>query len=231
MVCFFCFRSGIQRHDMPIYCNVQVVTTSPGNARQVSASDKSPTRLFLPLIPVPQYTQTTTRPGYDHIDRSSTLNSTDIRGTSYELTSPTPNASHPPTHEPAQKLNPQPSLGSGKSKTVVSAADSSVAKLEQSSHSQASNRDLEAARATDESVHIPDTTTHASTYQSGPPVAPPMFSRRPTTTPVLLPEYRYCSRCQIVKPSRTHHCRACGTVSYVYRPLRVRHSDPVSSVF
>ncbi|KAI6148075.1 DHHC palmitoyltransferase-domain-containing protein [Pisolithus tinctorius] len=37
------------------------------------------------------------------------------------------------------------------------------------------------------------------------------ISRRPPTTPILLPENRYCSRCKIVKPYRTHHCRACGT--------------------
>ncbi|KAG9311127.1 DHHC palmitoyltransferase-domain-containing protein [Chiua virens] len=168
------------------------------------------------------YTQKTTRPGYDHNDRSSTLNSTDFRGTSYELTTPTPNTSHPPTHEPARKTHhPQSSLGSGKSKTVLSqlpAAASSVAKLEQSSHSQASTRGFEEARATDGSVapdspHIPDTATfptHANSYQSSVPRPPPIFTRRPTTTPVLLPEYRYCSRCQIVKPSRAHHCRACG---------------------
>ena len=187
-----------------------------------------------------QYTQTTARPGYDHIDRSSTLNSTDVRGTSYELMSPTPNAFHPPTREPAKKHNPQSSLGSGKSKTLasqLSAAASSVAKLEQSSHSQASTRGLEEARATEgsgdpESSHVPDTTTlptRASPCQPGPYPPPPVFSRRPTTTPVLLPEYRYCSRCQIVKPSRAHHCRACGTVSFLFRRPRARHPDLVSS--
>jgi hypothetical protein len=35
--------------------------------------------------------------------------------------------------------------------------------------------------------------------------------RLPPTTPVLLPEWRYCKTCEIVKPYRTHHCRACGT--------------------
>lgn len=137
--------------------------------------------------------------------------------------SPTTNVYHPPTHDPARKYHhPQSSLGSGKSKTLASqnSAAPSVPRLEQSSQSHASTRGLEEARAADASVapespHIPDTATlptHANSYQSGPPLPPPMFSRRPTTTPVLLPEYRYCSRCQIVKPSRAHHCRACGTV-------------------
>ncbi|KAF8550647.1 zf-DHHC-domain-containing protein [Imleria badia] len=188
------------------WCYLMVIITSPGHARQ--------------------YTQTTTRPGYDHIDRSPTLNSTDVLGTSYELMSPTPNTFHPPTHEPAKKHHPQSSVGSGKSKTVASqfsAAASSVAKLEQSSHSHSSTRGPEETRATDveapESPHIPDTTTlttHANPYQPGPPLAPPTFMRRPTTTPVLLPEYRYCNRCQIVKPSRAHHCRACGTCILKY---------------
>lgn len=38
-------------------------------------------------------------------------------------------------------------------------------------------------------------------------------ARCPPATPILLPEFRYCSRCKIVKPHRTHHCRSCGTVS------------------
>ncbi|GJJ14025.1 hypothetical protein Clacol_008282 [Clathrus columnatus] len=40
---------------------------------------------------------------------------------------------------------------------------------------------------------------------------PPFYSRRPPTHPVLSPEFRYCTRDGIVKPMRTHHCRACGT--------------------
>lgn len=39
-------------------------------------------------------------------------------------------------------------------------------------------------------------------------------ARCPPATPILLPEFRYCSRCKIVKPYRTHHCRSCGTVSH-----------------
>ncbi|KIY68821.1 zf-DHHC-domain-containing protein [Cylindrobasidium torrendii FP15055 ss-10] len=36
-------------------------------------------------------------------------------------------------------------------------------------------------------------------------------TRRPPITPVLLPEYRYCSKDEIIKPYRAHHCRICGT--------------------
>jgi palmitoyltransferase len=39
------------------------------------------------------------------------------------------------------------------------------------------------------------------------------ITRRPPTTAVLLPAHRYCSKDEIVKPYRAHHCRACGTVS------------------
>ncbi|KAL5525073.1 hypothetical protein ACEPAF_8942 [Sanghuangporus sanghuang] len=45
---------------------------------------------------------------------------------------------------------------------------------------------------------------------------PPMFSRRPPTYPMLLPEYRYCQKDGIVKPLRAHHCRACGTCVLMY---------------
>jgi len=34
--------------------------------------------------------------------------------------------------------------------------------------------------------------------------------RHPPITPVLLPQHRWCPRCEIVKPYRAHHCRSCG---------------------
>jgi palmitoyltransferase len=43
----------------------------------------------------------------------------------------------------------------------------------------------------------------------------PLFSRRPPTTPVLLPQYRYCYKDGHIKPFRAHHCRACGTVRLI----------------
>lgn len=42
---------------------------------------------------------------------------------------------------------------------------------------------------------------------------PMMFTRKPPAHPALNPEYRYCYRDKFVKPTRAHHCRACGTVS------------------
>jgi palmitoyltransferase len=39
-------------------------------------------------------------------------------------------------------------------------------------------------------------------------------ARIPPNIPVLLPHHRYCQRDQILKPPRTHHCRACGTVRF-----------------
>ena len=135
-----------------------------------------------------QYTQRTTKPGYD-------TDSSDLRGTSYELT-------YPPS-----------SLGSGKSKSAT------TSKL---SHSR-----LEEARVPDGLPHL----THVDSQSAGPSGPPiPTFSRRPTTTPVLLPEYRYCSKCQIVKPSRAHHCRACGTVGCFLSCPCVHRSDLVPSV-
>ena len=57
----------------------------------------------------------------------------------------------------------------------------------------------------------PPTTGGARSTEEGLP--PPQFSRRPPTHPVLLPEFRYCYKCGLVKPMRAHHCRICGTVS------------------
>lgn len=53
--------------------------------------------------------------------------------------------------------------------------------------------------------------------ESSPPgqlvdMRPGGLTRRPSTTPVLDPAHRWCSKCEIIKPYRAHHCRACGTV-------------------
>ncbi|TFK71228.1 zf-DHHC-domain-containing protein [Pluteus cervinus] len=44
----------------------------------------------------------------------------------------------------------------------------------------------------------------------------PHISRRPSSTPILRPEHRYCSRDELIKPFRAHHCRACGTCVLKY---------------
>lgn len=40
--------------------------------------------------------------------------------------------------------------------------------------------------------------------------------RKPPLTPVLLPQYRYCEKDELVKPYRAHHCRLCGTCVLKY---------------
>ncbi|TFK92154.1 zf-DHHC-domain-containing protein [Polyporus arcularius HHB13444] len=45
---------------------------------------------------------------------------------------------------------------------------------------------------------------------------PMMYTRAPSKTPILLPEYRYCQRDGFQKPYRAHHCRACGTCVLKY---------------
>ncbi|KAG7451015.1 zf-DHHC-domain-containing protein [Guyanagaster necrorhizus] len=42
------------------------------------------------------------------------------------------------------------------------------------------------------------------------------IERRPPTNPVLLPAYRYCTRDELIKPYRAHHCSACGTCVLKY---------------
>ncbi|KZV83958.1 zf-DHHC-domain-containing protein [Exidia glandulosa HHB12029] len=44
----------------------------------------------------------------------------------------------------------------------------------------------------------------------------PELQRQPPAHPVLRTEYRYCYREGIVKPKRTHHCRACGKCVLAY---------------
>lgn len=40
---------------------------------------------------------------------------------------------------------------------------------------------------------------------------PMMYTRKPSATPLLRPEHRYCYKDGFLKPPRAHHCRACGT--------------------
>lgn len=54
---------------------------------------------------------------------------------------------------------------------------------------------------------------HSSSSSDAPPQ---LFSRQPSTTPVLVAQYRHCGKDKIIKPPRTHHCRACGTCVLKY---------------
>ncbi|KAJ7123716.1 hypothetical protein C8R44DRAFT_980967 [Mycena epipterygia] len=83
--------------------------------------------------------------------------------------------------------------------------------------------------ATPPAAHVPRTTIPLPFSQTNGDVATPRpppcrkSSRRsgkeaciprgrfPPTTAPLLPLYRWCARCAIVKPYRAHHCRVCGT--------------------
>jgi hypothetical protein len=46
----------------------------------------------------------------------------------------------------------------------------------------------------------------------------PTRGRKPSSLPSLREDYRRCNRCGIVKPPRTHHCRACGKVCRRFVP-------------
>lgn len=64
-------------------------------------------------------------------------------------------------------------------------------------------------RLTDAPVKLKSEAHHTETKTPKPKVF-----RRPPMVPVLLPEHRYCSIDEIVKPYRAHHCRNCGTVCF-----------------
>ncbi|EIW76567.1 zf-DHHC-domain-containing protein [Coniophora puteana RWD-64-598 SS2] len=196
---------------MMLWCYITVCCTSPGHARD--------------FVPVTQRPGTQPPPPL----RSSSI-SDDIRGTSYELTSPTVDLSRPPTHDPEQQTHigtgqPPPDQsprlsrrsGNADSHTLVSAG-SMVAKQDQRS-SQAISQDSGPPRESSQTHNVASTSTNAPV---NPPnvsegdLPPPIFSRRPPTTPILNPEYRYCSRDKIMKPYRCHHCRACGTCILKY---------------
>ncbi|KAG1775627.1 DHHC palmitoyltransferase-domain-containing protein [Suillus placidus] len=70
-----------------------------------------------------------------------------------------------------------------------------------------------------ESMHVPGPApplSHENFHDPNLDASPPMFSRQPSTTPILVSEYRFCNKDRIIKPPRTHHCRACGTCVLKY---------------
>jgi palmitoyltransferase len=62
-------------------------------------------------------------------------------------------------------------------------------------------------RTVNNQVRPPKPSRRESQRRDGPP-----RGRFPPTTPALLPQHRWCSKCEIIKPHRAHHCRICGTV-------------------
>ncbi|KIK41163.1 hypothetical protein CY34DRAFT_85926 [Suillus luteus UH-Slu-Lm8-n1] len=70
-----------------------------------------------------------------------------------------------------------------------------------------------------ESAHVPDPApplSHENVHDPSPDASSQIFARRPSTTPILVSEYRFCNKDKIIKPPRTHHCRACGTCVLKY---------------
>jgi palmitoyltransferase len=59
---------------------------------------------------------------------------------------------------------------------------------------------------------LPPQPTEKAREARSPTFQRPGRGREPSTLPVLREEHRYCQRCQLVKPLRAHHCRACGKV-------------------
>ncbi|KAJ7258063.1 DHHC palmitoyltransferase-domain-containing protein [Mycena haematopus] len=59
-------------------------------------------------------------------------------------------------------------------------------------------------------------TTGNGTITNGNTSGTARLPARARTTAPLLPPNRYCARCEIVKPHRAHHCRACGTCILKY---------------
>ncbi|KAH7924201.1 zf-DHHC-domain-containing protein [Leucogyrophana mollusca] len=161
------------------------------------------------------------RPGYQPPVTRPSEASNDIRGPSYELTSPTVNLSRRPSNDltPGNKHR-NPSTASD------TLAGSIPPKDRNSQASAASNSPGEAGVTATLSVPAADplalnswnhrAESIAHTESTSMDLPPPMLSRRPPTTPILLPEYRYCSREKMIKPHRAHHCRACGACVLKY---------------
>ncbi|KAG1896241.1 DHHC palmitoyltransferase-domain-containing protein [Suillus fuscotomentosus] len=159
------------------------------------------------------------RPGQPpaHAQQPATFN--DTRGMSFELMSPAVDVSN---HGSALS-------NSGNNVPVTHPAVPAATKQDRvyhpTLHYQGTSTPGEArivdvlVPANHESVHVSGPAPHPPHENFGDPnldASSAMFARRPSTTPVLTPEYRFCNRDRIIKPPRTHHCRACGTCVLKY---------------
>jgi len=149
---------------------------------------------------------------------------------SYELLSPKADLSHSAPHgsdtqtrrdDQRDRLQASSTFGTNENVTSPSTSPAAPQDMFQSSPQHRSANTPEEAHVADvlanpETLHVPDLgvlPSWADSHKTNLNLPPPIFSRQPSTRPVLLPEYRYCSKDKIVKPPRAHHCRACGTVS------------------
>ncbi|OAX36927.1 zf-DHHC-domain-containing protein [Rhizopogon vinicolor AM-OR11-026] len=170
---------------------VMVVTTSPGYAINLVKKTDSPGQQLA------------------RAQLSSTLD--DPPGMSYELLSPkgdpSQNASDTRTKREGRNDRLQAPSTSGKNVNLAPPAAPEAAPQEM----VFVLANPETLRVTNQAPLPPE-----NPYQTSLHPPPPMFSRQPSTKPILLPEYRYCSKDKIVKPPRAHHCRACGTCVLKY---------------
>ncbi|KAG0706242.1 DHHC palmitoyltransferase-domain-containing protein [Suillus ampliporus] len=177
-----------------LWSYISVVTTSPGYAADL--------------------VEKTERPGYPQAHAQQSATSNDTRGMSYELLSPTVDPSHQPS-----ALSTSPKIVTVTLPAVPAAARHDYqSALHQSTHAP-DEVHITNIPIDPESTRAPGPATsssHGNSRESSSDMPPPTFSRRPPTTPVLVPELRYCNRDQIIKPPRTHHCRACGTCVLKY---------------
>lgn len=200
--------------SLNLFAFPQVVTTSPGYPADVCSIQSFVIHLHrLLLLKFIEKTELE-RPGQPptHALQSATFN--DTRGMSFELMSPAVDVSN---HGSALS-------NSGNNVPVTHPAVPAATKQDRvyhpTLHYQGTSTPGEAhivdVPAHHESVHVPGPAPHPPHENFGDPnldASSAMFARRPSTTPVLTPEYRFCNRDRIIKPPRTHHCRACGTVS------------------
>ncbi|KAI0311950.1 DHHC palmitoyltransferase-domain-containing protein [Amylostereum chailletii] len=208
---------------MMIWSYMKILFTSPGHAvnyiPKVSSSDPSSTQYVPPPIP-------TARTESTRAIRAPSSRSRNLSDVRHEDTIGIPYAatrkpSITSTHSSAARLPPPPppprSNGEPAQRTRRPSSSSAQSPRRPSISTSASVGRPIVEKPANGSVRSPverrpTASTNGSLYSTGygnGPLGP--LTRYPAPVPILRPEYRYCKRCCIVKPPRTHHCRQCGT--------------------
>ncbi|KII90880.1 hypothetical protein PLICRDRAFT_39484 [Plicaturopsis crispa FD-325 SS-3] len=127
-----------------------------------------------------------------------------------------PKSAHP---APQESDAPSPRVSSDTASTSTHVGGDAAETASQSPSPLPEQKDAPPPSDADDN-DVPATSTPESAPTPEPTIAPtlspPSTAPPPPTAPTLLPSHRYCAHCEIVKPYRAHHCRACGTCVLKY---------------
>ncbi|KAA1474113.1 zf-DHHC-domain-containing protein [Dentipellis sp. KUC8613] len=173
---------------MMIWAYIKVVFTPPGFAKDHSESVDTPNHIASHPPPLSQ-----------HDDSHATTSNESTIGIPYEATAkPSTDSTVGTMHAQPPSMHVRPPSAP----IPVSEKPTQGSKSERNRAHRSARTKQEKHKSKVKHTHVDDPRM-ADWERRG-------LTRNPPSLPVLDPQYRYCRRCNILKPPRAHHCRSCG---------------------